>query len=143
MAMEKAQLPSPAEHPSFQRHRRELRTKIIAPILVAVVVIAAVATLTSVAAFGENSEVGRWAAISTIWIVIPFMAAGFVFLLIFAGLIYGMSRLLQVIPPYTGYAQKFVWRIQGYIKRAADMVVQPVLSLDGIMAMLKQLFGIK
>jgi hypothetical protein len=141
--MEKAQLPSPAEHPSFQKHRREVWTKIIIPMLVAVAVIAAVATLTGLAAFGEGSQVGRWAAISTIWIVIPFMLAGVLFLLIFGGLIYGMSRLLQVIPPYTGYAQKFAWRVQGYLKRGADMVVRPVLFLDEITAALKRLFGIQ
>ena len=141
--MEKARLPSPAEHPSFQRHRRELWTKILIPVLVAVVMIVAVATLTGVAAFREESEVGRWAAISTIWIVIPFMLAGFIFLVVFLGLIYGMARLLQLIPPYTGYAQKFIWRIEGYVKRGADLVTRPIFGVEGILATLRKLFGSK
>ncbi len=141
--MEKARLPSPAEHPSFQKHRRQLWSQILVPLLITVAVIVAVAAWTGVAAFREDSEVGRWAAISTIWIVIPFMAAGFVFLVIFLGLIYGMARLLQLIPPYTGYAQKIVWRVEGYVKRGANMAVRPIFAMEGITATIKRLIGAK
>ena len=141
--MEKARLPSPAEHPSYQKHRRELWTKILVPMLVAAALIVAVAVLTGFAASRENSEVGRWAAISTIWIVIPVMAAGLLLLLIFIAILYGMARLLALIPTYTGQAQKIVWRIEGYVKRGADMAVKPVLALEGITATIKQLFGMK
>jgi hypothetical protein len=141
--MEKARLPSPAEHPSYQKHRRELWTKILIPMLLAVTIIVAVATLTSIAASQEESEVGRWAAISTIWIVIPIMAAGLLLLVIFIGIIYGMARLLAIFPAYTGQAQKIVWRIEGYVKHGADMAVKPVLALEGITATIKRFIGTK
>ena len=141
--MEKARLPSPAEHPSYQKHRRELWTKILIPMLVAVAMIVAVATLTGVATFRDNGDAGRWAAISTIWIVIPVMAAGLLLLLVFIAILYGMARLLALIPTYTGQAQKIVWRIEGAIKRGADMAVKPVLALEGITATIKRLFGSK
>ena len=141
--MEKARLSSPPEHPSYLKHRRELWTKILIPMLLAVAVIVAVATLTGIATFRDNGEVERWAAISTIWIVIPIMGAGLLLLLIFLGIIYGMARLLQLIPPYSGYTQRVVWRIEGYVKRGADMAVKPVLALEGITATLKRLTGIK
>ena len=141
--MEKARLPSPAEHPSYLKHRRELWTKILVPMLAAVALIVAVAVLTGFAASRENSEVGRWAAISTIWIVIPIMAAGLLLLLVFIAILYGMARLLALLPTYTGQAQKIAWRIEGAIKRGADMAVKPVLALEGITATFKRLTGIK
>jgi len=141
--MEKARLPSPSEHPSFQKHRRQLWTQIFVPLLIAVVILLAVAALTGIATFRDEGDVGRWAAISTIWIVLPIMGAGMMVLVIFIGLIYGMARLLTLIPPYTGHAQKIVWRIEGYIKRGADMAVKPVLALEAIIASLKRLTGIK
>ncbi len=141
--MEKARLPSPAEHPSYQKHRRELWMKILLPMLVAVAVIVAIAALTGIAAFRAQSEVGRWAAISTIWIVLPIMAAGLLLLIIFIGIIYGMARLLALIPAYTGYAQRIVWRIEGYIRRGADASIKPVLVVEGIIATFKRLFGVK
>jgi hypothetical protein len=139
--MEKARLPSPAEHPSFQKHRRQLWTQILTPLLIAVALIIAVAVLTGIVTFRDNGDVGRWAAISTIWIVMPFMVAGIIFLAIFIGLIYGMARLLQLIPPYTGYAQRIVWRAEGYVKRAADAAVKPILGLGGILATIRRIFG--
>ena len=141
--MEKARLPSPAEHPSYQLHRRQLWTQILIPILVVVLLLVALIVLISVATFRDGGEVERWAAISTIWIVIPILAAGLVVLLIFVGLVYGMAKLLALIPPYSGYAQKMVWRAEGYVRRWADASVKPVLALDGIVAAIKRLFGIK
>ena len=141
--MEKARLSSPPEHPSYLKHRRELWTKILIPMLLAVAVIVAVATLTGIATFRDNGEVERWAAISTIWIVIPIMAAGLLLLLVFIAILYGMARLLALLPTYTGQAQKIAWRIEGAIKRGADMAVKPVLALEGITATLKRLTGIK
>ena len=141
--MEKARLPSPAEHPSYKNHRRELWTKILVPMLIAVAIIIAVATLTGIATFRDDGEVGRWAAISIIWLVIPLMAAGLLLLIVFFGIIYGMARLLALIPGYTGQAQRIVWRIEGYVKRGADQAVRPILALDGIVASLKRLMGTK
>lgn len=141
--MEKAHLPSPAEHPSYQKHRRELWTKILIPMLVAVAVIVAVSTLTAVATFRDNGEVERWAAISAIWIVIPIIAAGLLMLLLFAALIYGMAKLLTLIPSYTGQAQKLVWRIEGYVKRGTDAAIKPILAIGGIAATIKRLTGTK
>lgn len=141
--MEKAQLPSPADHPTYRRHRRQLWTQILLPLLGMMLIILGVILLTAVSTFRHDGDVERWAAISTMWIVAPLLAAGLLVLLLFVGLIYGMARLLALVPPYTGQAQKIVWRIQGYAKRGADMAAKPVLVLEGITAMLKRLTGIK
>jgi len=141
--MEKVQLPSTADHPSYQRHRRELWRKILAPLLVATALLLALFAWIGVATFRDNGEVGRWAAISTIWIVIPVMCGGVIVLALFGGMVYGMARLLQVIPPYTGYAQRIVWRAQAYIKRAADMAVQPIFGAEGLFASIRKFIGMK
>ena len=141
--MEKARLPSPAEHPSYKNHRRQLWTQILIPLLIAIVIVIAVIVLTTVATFRDDGEVGRWAAISAIWIIIPIMAAGLLLLIVFIGIIYGMARLLALVPGYTGQALLIVWRIEGYIKRGADETVKPILALEGVTAALKRLIGMK
>lgn len=140
--MEKAHLPIPAEHSSFKKHRRQLWTQILIPLLVMALILIAIIILTTISTFQENGDVERWAAISTMWIVIPILIAGLLVLAVFSGMIYGMARLLAIIPPYAGQAQKFVWRLEGYFKRGANMVVKPVLALDGILATFRRLFGI-
>lgn len=141
--MEKARIPLPAEHSSYQKHRRQFWIQIFIPLLVVIVVILMIATLTSIATFRDEGDVNRWAAVSTIWIIIPVMGAGLFLLLIFIGLIYALARLLQLVPPYTGHIQKVIWRIENTIKRGADSMVKPVLALESITAAIKRLTGIK
>jgi hypothetical protein len=141
--MQKERLPSPTDHPSLHRHRRELWTRILLPMLAAVAVIVALAVMTGIAAFQPHSEVGRWAAVSTIWIMLPLMAAGILLLIVLIAVIYGMARLLGILPTYTVQAQGIVWRIGETIKRGADMAAKPIFALEGITATLKRLTGIK
>mgnify|MGYP003406510502 CR=1 FL=1 len=117
--------------------------QILIPLLAAVIVILVIATLTSIATFRDDGEVGRWAAISVIWIIIPIMAAGLLLLIVFIGIIYGMARLLALVPGYTGQAQKIVWRIEGYIKRGTEQAVQPILAVGSVLATIKRFTSMK
>jgi uncharacterized membrane protein len=129
------------DHPSYQNHRRQFWLQIFLPMILAVLLIVAMAVATSVAAFGENGASPVWAAISTIWLVIPVMFFGLVLLAILAGLVYLLARGLQVLPPYTSKAQYYVDRAASEVKRFSDMATKPVMFLEGIVASLKAIFG--
>ena len=136
----KAQLPHP-EHYSYQLHRKQRNTQIILPIILSAVLLVGLIVLISIATFKQGGDVGRWAAISTIWIVIPILLAGLITLVVLIGLIYLMARALQGLPYYTGIAQDYVYKARGYIIRGADMAVKPILALDGWMESIKAFFG--
>jgi hypothetical protein len=99
--------------------------------------------LVNIATFNQGGDVARWAAISTIWIIVPIMLVGLVLLVVIGALVYGMKRLLEITPTYTGLAQDYVHKAAGYVRRAADMAVKPVLFLDGIGASVRAFFGRK
>ncbi len=136
----KAQLPHP-EHYSYQLHRKQRNTQIILPIILSVVVLVGLIVLISISTFNQGGDVGRWAAISTIWIVIPILVAGLITLFVLIGLIYLMARALQGLPYYTGIAQDYVYKARGYIIRGADMAAKPILALDGWLESIKAFFG--
>jgi fatty acid desaturase len=136
----KTKLPFPQEHPSYQAHRRQMWTQILLPLLMTVLLFLAVIILTSIATFRDNGEVGRWAAISTIWLVIPILFAGLIFLALLAGMIYLLARLIGLIPPYSYQVQRFVYRIEGHVKRGAEMSRKPVLFLDILKSQIKKIF---
>lgn len=131
----------PQSHHSYEEHRRQFWLQIFLPVILAVLLIIVVAVITAVAAFGPNDASPVWAAISTIWLVIPVMIFGFFVLAILAGFVYLLARGLQVLPPYTSKAQYYVDRAVSEIKRFSDMATQPVLFIEGIMASLKAIFG--
>src|SRR5688572_33123881 len=103
----KAVLPEPV-HESYRRHRRQRTGQIILPIVLATLLFLAFVVLVNIATFRDNGDVGRWAAISTLWIAIPVCITGFLFLALLGGLVYLMGRLLGITPTYTGKAQDFV-----------------------------------
>ena len=138
----KAVLPEPV-HESYRRHRRQRTSQILLPMILAAILFIGMVVLVNIATFRDNGDVGRWAAISTIWIVIPVCISAFVFLAVVGGLVYLMGRLLGIAPTYTGKAQDFVHKLAIRIRRAADMAVKPVFSVNGFGAMLKALLGKK
>ena len=126
----KANLPQP-EHYSYLRHRKQRNTQIILPIVLSTLAFVGMIVWISFATFNQGGDVGRWAAISTIWVIIPMMVGGLIFLALLGGLIYLMARALSGLPYYTGIAQDYVYKARGYIVRGADMAVKPILALNG------------
>jgi hypothetical protein len=136
----KAVLPKPV-HESYKRHRKQLTSQIILPVVITGLLFVALIVLINVATFRENGDVARWAAISTIWIVIPIMIASLIFLAVLVGLVYLLKRLLNITPTYTGLAQNFVHKLAIRIRLAADALVKPVIFVDGIGASINRLLG--
>ena len=138
----KAVLPKPV-HESYQRHRRQLISQILLPMVIAALLFVAMIVLINVATFRSNGDVARWAAISTLWIVIPIMIGSLVFLAILVGLVYLMKRLLNITPVYTGLAQDFVHKLMIRIRLLADQLVKPVIFWDSVGASINRLVGRK
>lgn len=138
----KVTLPQP-EHESYRRHRRQVTRQIILPVVIATVLMIALFVWIGFATFRDNGDVGRWAAISTVWILIPILLGGVVVFAILGGLIYLMMRLLGLLPSYTGLAQDYVQLGALYVQRFTEAAVKPVFAVDGLAAYFKAIFGRK
>jgi hypothetical protein len=126
----KVKLPHP-EHYSYQLHRKQRVTQIILPVVIAALLMVGMIVLLSLVSSNGGGDVSRWAAISTIWIIIPIMVVGVIFLAIIIGFIYLMTLLMATLPYYSGRAQDYVYIARGYIIRWADMAVKPIIALGG------------
>jgi len=135
----KAKLPQP-EHYSYLRHRRQLHRQIILPVVLSTLLLVGVTVWVSLATFKQGGDVGRWAAISTIWVIIPILIGGLIVLALLAGLIYLMAKALGGLPYYTGLAQDYVFKARGYIIRGADAATRPILALNGWLESIKAFF---
>jgi len=135
-------LPHPY-YASYKRHRKEVTWQVILPVLLTGIFIIGLTILVSIATFRDGGDVGRWAAISTIWLVIPIMIAGLILFILLIGIIYLLARLLHIAPTYTGLAQDYIHRGAHIIKKVADAAVQPIFFLEGFSANVKAFFGRK
>lgn len=135
------QVPIPQSHYSYNVHRRQFWLQIFLPIILAVVLIIVVAVLLSVSAFGGAGDSTRWAAVSTIWLLIPVMFFGFLFLATLVGLVYLLARSLKALPALSSTAQYYVNRLSSRIKHFSDLAAKPVITINSLGASLKALFG--
>src|SRR5688500_5822504 len=99
-------------HESYKRHRKQLIAQIILPIVLAGTLFIALVVLLNIATFRDNADVGRWAAVSTIWISIPIIIMALVFLAVLCGIVYLLMRLLRIAPIYTGKAQDLAYKAE-------------------------------
>ncbi len=129
------------EHYSHQRHRKQRNTQIILPVVLSALLCVGMIVWISFATFNSNGDVGRWAAISTIWIVIPVIIAGLIFLAILMGLIYLMARALGALPHYSGLTQDYVFKMRAIILRGSNLAVKPILALNGWFEYIKAFLG--
>ena len=73
--------------------------------------------LINFATFGDGGDVGRWAAISTMWIAIPAMVGMLIVQALIAGIIYLLARLLNIMPAYTAMVQGLTRDLYTEVKR--------------------------
>lgn len=135
----KAQIPH-SEHLSYLTHRKQRVTQIILPVVLSALLMVVVVVLISASTFNAGGDVARWAAISTIWIVIPMLLGGLIVLALLIALIYGIARLSGAIPQYTGIAQDYVYIARTYIIRGANSISNSIISVDAFIANIKTFF---
>ena len=135
----KAKSPQPV-HESYLKHRRQLTWQIVAPVVLTSILLIALIVLINIATFRDNGDVARWAAISTMWIAIPIMIGMLVLLALLGGIIYLLSKLLDVTPRYTGQAQDYVYKVAAAIKRGLDAVVKRFIEIQGVLSSIREFF---
>jgi len=123
-------LKTPPAHYSYLKHRKQVTRQILMPVLLSALILVAIVVLVSISTFNQGGDVGRWAAISTMWISVFIFLGGLITFAVLAGLIYGMARLLNALPYYTGIAQDYIYIARGYIIRGADMAAKPILAIN-------------
>jgi hypothetical protein len=135
----KAKLPQPV-HESYLKHRKQRTWQIIVPIVLTGILFVALIAVINLATFRDGGDVARWAAVSTIWIVIPIMVGMLIFLAVLVALVYLMKKLLNITPTYTGLAQDYVYLAESYIKRGTESVVRQVINIQGALASVQAFF---
>ncbi len=137
----KLPLPRP-DRISYLKHKRETTRQILLPVILSSILILALFVLVAYSTFTPSGDVERWAAISTIWIVIPLMFFLLIFLGILVALIYGLQRLLKTTPVYTGLAQEYVLmittKIQWYAAEISNRVIRFRAWVDTLQGFLKR-----
>lgn len=122
-----------------QAHRREVFRQITLPLTIGALIILVAAVAVALAAGRGVDEVGAWADVSLMWLIIPGMLLVLILMILTAGVAYAVTYLLGVVPPYARQVQDFFLLVQFRVRKIADTAVEPALRAGALMASLRAL----
>jgi|WetSurMetagenome_2_1015567.scaffolds.fasta_scaffold48496_2 hypothetical protein len=122
---------------SMKDHRRQFAWQILVPVIVAAIIVIAAAVF--IATRG-TSVTTSWADVSIIWLVLPFLFFAFVLIGILGFLIYGIARLLGIIPVYSRKTQEVLVSISMGARKVTDGSIKPIVWINQAGAVLKRVF---
>jgi hypothetical protein len=119
-------------------HRRQVAWQVILPVVLAVLVLIGVIVLLSWSTFRANGDVGRWAAISTMWLTLPVMIGGLFVLAILIGVTYLVGRVTGLLPRYSFPAQKYAGDMVAAAKKVEQIGHRPLRIFPEIGRVIRQ-----
>ena len=129
--------PRPVDSPTVHAHKRQLAWQILVPFLV---VTALIITAAILVATGAASATRTWADVSIIWFIAPMLVFALFFVILLGSLIYGIAKLTQITPHYTGKAQDFFALLSGWTRKIADGAAKPFVWYQQAGAVIKSIF---
>ena len=127
----------PVDRPTIHAYKVQFAWQILAPFLVMAGLIIAGALLVVT---GGTPRTGVWADVSVIWLLAPALFFALGFLVIVITTVYGMAKLLQVMPHYTGKTQGIFARLSAGTRKLADGAAKPIVWSRQAGAVIKSIF---
>jgi hypothetical protein len=130
----------PVLSPTVRAHKRQFFWQILLPILLVVLLGLAAGGLVIAATFSGSGSPRLWADVSIIWLIAPVLVLALGLLAVLVFLVYGMVKLLQVTPRYTGKAQGFFAQVAAWARKIADGAARPFVWVQQVGAAIKSIF---
>jgi hypothetical protein len=91
-------------------------------------------------ATGGAARNSVWADVSVIWLLIPALIIALTIMTLVVTTIYGMAKLLQILPHYTGKAQGIFSQVSSGTRKLGDGAARPFVWFHQAGAVIKYIF---
>jgi len=133
---------SPADWPSVEprpRHSprfiRQVWLQIYLPLFVGILLLIGLVVLVRRSAVGTASV---WADASTVFLLIPVIVIGLLFMLASIALAIGLGYLIGWLPGPIRRGWEVFMQVEATVRRGADLAVRPMLMAKGLSASVRQ-----
>ncbi len=124
-----AEVPPERNAEVHTQHRRETQRQIYLPLTIVGLVILVGVIFIIIYGLRVGSTLQRWASVSVIWVLIPFMFIGVLLLIVAVGCLYGITQLLGIAPGYFDIVQGYFRQAEAKVLQVTDGMVEPVLRV--------------
>ena len=122
-------------------HQRETLLQITLPLLIVLLAMLAVLVGIVWSMSAGSPQISQWADVSLIWLILLVCPWALIFLLILAGIAYGLAVLVKQAPGYFHQFHHFILVVQAHVNRYSDKAVEPIMRVKGLAASLDTLLG--
>lgn len=126
------------EDVSRPAEKRDYWVWIYLPLLLGILVLVGIGLLVVRAGFGSASE---WADTSLIFMLIPTIILGLVLVVLLGAMVYGIIKLIPMIPVWFTSIRRFFWQAENAVQRTGDIAVRPFTVMKSSWAALRASFG--
>lgn len=126
---------------TYAEHRRETLLQITLPLLFGLLVILAGVGAIIYSTVQPVTDVGRWASVSLMWLILPSLLIALLFLVLLAAFIFVTSYIMHFIPHYALVIQLYLEKIRNKIRQLADMGIEPILRISVLWAAIRYATG--
>jgi hypothetical protein len=109
---------------TYQKHKKEVLWQITVPLVAAGVIV----LLMMAVSLSSEVDQSRLADISLIWIIIPNLAAALFAIFILAAMVYGLIKLISILPYYAYKTQMFFKNVDARIRSVDNRMVEPFIK---------------
>ncbi len=129
---------SPERNPkTHAAHKREVFWQITAPLVTGILVLLAAVGAIVYSTIQPVTDVGRWASVSLIWLIVPALFFALLILAVVAGLVFAVSYLMGKIPHAALVVQLFFEQIKGKAGQVLNLSAEPILRINAIWAAIR------
>ena len=119
-------------------HKREVSQQIYLPVIIGFLVILAGVIAIIIYGVQAGSNLRRWADVSLIWVIIPAMFIGIVMMVVVIGALYGITRVLGILPGYSKIVQGYFQQADIKVAQVTNGIVEPILRVRSSWAVVKR-----
>ncbi len=130
------QLPEPNPITTAE-HQRQTFWQIKFPLLLGVLLVVLAGIGVVWAAASGGGDVSRWSDISVIWLITPMLLLTLIMILLTAGMVYMVGRLLPVLPRYTHLLLGYFVIVAKRVESISNAAVEPFLRAHSASASVK------
>ncbi|MEA1978140.1 MAG: hypothetical protein U9N80_09605 [Chloroflexota bacterium] len=123
------------EDVSRPAEKRDYWVWIYIPLLIVILVFVGIGFLVVRAGFGSASV---WADTSLIFMLLPMILLGLVLAILFGFMIFGVVRLIIMIPEWFISIRRFFWQAENAVQRTGDIAVRPFTVMKSSWAALRE-----
>lgn len=129
--------------PSLHRHKRQRFWQILLPIILGSLITLAVGVLMvmTIAGVRTGLDESQDADVALIWMIIPLMLAALLFTVVLMWVIYGIAKLLNILPGYAHVVQYYVRWAADKIRFGTKQATVPIIKLESISASVGAFFS--